>query len=692
MAGHLRFMKQQGMEVTAVSSPGAELDAVAHREGVAVAPVSMRRAISPLHDLVALWRLVRLMRSARPDIVNAGTPKAGLLCMLASRLVGVPVRIYTVRGLRGETATGLKCKLLEATERLASWCATDVLCVSPSLRQIYIERGLARPEKTTVLGHGSSNGVDFDRFWSSPSRRQRARSALGLGDDSLVVGFVGRLVRDKGVGELVDAFELVRKRVPDAVLVLAGDYEDGDPVGAKVRRLIAGASDIIHLGHVQEMADVYPAFDVLAFPSAREGLPNAPLEAAANAIPTVAFDATGTRDVIVHGCTGMLLPRGDVRALADGLAAYLEDRDRWTEHGEAALKLAAERFDRSAVWNNLLDFYRLRRGATAFGGDVDSQRAQESSSQFRPGGKTSRQRGLWPSDLKPIAIDLSVIIPTVDRPELAARAVWSCFESTVQVKEVIIVHEDPSRVASYESLYAELGELPVRRLVHAHRRGPSAARNNGWRAAKGSWVYFLDDDDQLIDGGLSVIAQALAARPDDRTILAFGSRIIRTDGVREQLPGPTMKKYGSPFWAEIGTLAIQKSCLEEVGGFDAAIELGENRDLMARLAARFEVQPIDEVTVLLDYGHPEPRLSNTQGTIEANVHLLHKNEAIYRSNQQWWRSAHLFAACHAARRGDLGTSSTLYREWARSADRLFDARFVAALGASTMGGIRYWKQ
>jgi glycosyltransferase involved in cell wall biosynthesis len=290
--------------------------------------------------------------------------------------------------------------------------------------------------------------------------------------------------------------------------------------------------------------------------------------------------------------------------------------------------------------------------------------------------------------MAPLSLDLSVVVPTANRPALLARAVRSCFGSSVWPKEVLIVHDAPSHVDRYAQVYEELSTLPVRRLVHSQQQGPSAARNTGWRAGIASWSYFLDDDDYLLDDGLATIGEALDACHPDTRVLAFGSQVRRADGMHEELPGTVMRKYGTPFWAEVGTLVIRKRCLEEVGGFDPGIGLGENRDLMARLAVRFRVEPVDETIVHLDYGHAGPRQSENQGTIEANIHLLRKNEAIYRSDPLWWRSAHLYAACHAARRGQLGTSLTLYREWTRSAGRRFDARFLGALASSGVSHLR----
>lgn len=285
-------------------------------------------------------------------------------------------------------------------------------------------------------------------------------------------------------------------------------------------------------------------------------------------------------------------------------------------------------------------------------------------------------------------VDLAVVLPTVNRPSLLARALRSCFEGPVRPTEAIVVHDDASCLDRYQEVYEELDALPLVRLVQSRKEGPSAARNAGWRAASASWIYFLDDDDHVVPGGMATIAHALEARAGNASVLAFGSRVCRGGRCSEKLPGVVIERYGTPFWAEIGTLVIRKECLEAVGGFDPEIRLGENRDLMARLAARFQTGHVDEPIVCLDYEHVHPRQSQVEGTVEANIHLLRKNEAIYRQQALWWRSAHLYPACHAASQGRLRTSLKLYREWAQSTGRSIDARFIGAIAASAVSRFR----
>ena len=245
LRGQLAHLRRYGFVVTVVTSPGPQLDEVAAREQVTVVGVPMEREISPVRDAVALGRLYRILRAQRPDIVNASTPKAGLLGSIAALLSGVPVRIYVLRGLRLETTRGLKRRILMAAEWLAARCSQWVVCDSHSLRQRYAALGLAPSAKLCVLGEGTGNGVDTGRFRANPSLLQEAarlRDQLHIPPGARVIGFVGRFTRDKGIADLVEAFGRVLECCLDAVLVMIGDFETGDPVDPAVKRQIPRSS------------------------------------------------------------------------------------------------------------------------------------------------------------------------------------------------------------------------------------------------------------------------------------------------------------------------------------------------------------------------------------------------------------------------------------------------------------------
>jgi glycosyltransferase involved in cell wall biosynthesis len=325
----------------------------------------MSREASPLRDLVSWVRLVRLFRRLRPDLVAAGTPKAGLLGLLAARVVGVPARVYTLRGLRLETARGAKRRLLRRAERLTAASAHRVLCVSESLRRRAVELGVVAEAKAVVPGAGSSNGVDVARFRAAAEDREGVRSLrarLGLPEGAPVVGFVGRLTRDKGIAELLEAFDRLSRELPEARLLLLGDFESGDPVPRALADRLRADPRVVLPGFVRDTAPYYPLMDVLAFPSHREGFPNAPLEAAATEVPTVGFGVTGTVDAVADGETGRIVPPGDVAALAAALAAYLRDEELRRRHGRAARERAERRFRRETVWRAWAAEYRRLLG------------------------------------------------------------------------------------------------------------------------------------------------------------------------------------------------------------------------------------------------------------------------------------------------------------------------------------------
>jgi glycosyltransferase involved in cell wall biosynthesis len=272
----------------------------------------------------------------------------------------MPIRLYTLRGLRAEGLQGPAGQLMLSVERLACRCAQRIYCVSESLRQRSAEFGLAPPEKLVVLGSGSSNGVDASRFKRTaelPGRARSLRARIGLPDAVPVIGFVGRLVRDKGIMELTDAFRRLSVLFPELRLLVVGPFEGCDTVPAGARSRIEGDPHVVWTGFLDEVAPAYALMDVLVLPTYREGFPNAPLEAAAMDLPVVATRVTGCVDAVVDGVTGTLVPPRDAKALADAIRTYLLDPELRRRHGKAGRERVVREFQPERIWRALLAEY-----------------------------------------------------------------------------------------------------------------------------------------------------------------------------------------------------------------------------------------------------------------------------------------------------------------------------------------------
>lgn len=356
LRGRLRALREAGFRVTLISGPGELLDRTADREGVEVVAVPMERQIAPLADLVSLMRLWLLLRRLKPDVVEFSTPKAGLLGTLAATLCGVPRRVYMLRGLKLETASGVKRKILRAAEWLTATCAHAVLCNSASLRDEALLLGVAPAGKLHLLGAGSSNGVDIERFSPGPSE---VRRQMGIAPEEFVVGFVGRLTSDKGLPELVEAFEVIRRVERRVRLLLVGWFDASeDSLGGNLRDRIANDPQIYLTGFVDDPAAYYRAMDVMVLPTWREGFPNSVLEAAATGVPVITTESTGSRDSIVPEVTGLLIPPGYPEAIVEAVLKLAGDPERRRRMGRAARAWVLENYVDGRVLGLTMDFYR----------------------------------------------------------------------------------------------------------------------------------------------------------------------------------------------------------------------------------------------------------------------------------------------------------------------------------------------
>ena len=299
----------------AVSSDGPETESL-KQEGVPHQVVHMTRVISPFQDIVSLYRLIRVIQKFRPQIMHTHTPKAGLLGMIAAWICRVPVRLHTVAGLPVMEKKGFIRPVLILTEKITYACATRVYPNSQGLKT-FIEGNIRTSTPLRIIGKGSSNGIDTAFFSMTPDIEKEAqvlRAKFGIAKTSIVFSFIGRIVRDKGINELLLAFDSISKDM-NCRLFLCGPFEDElDPVSDESRRIIAENTNVITLGYVNDVRPVLVATDVFVFPSYREGFPNVVMQACCMGCPCIVSDINGCNEIIRHGETGLIVPSNNIEA------------------------------------------------------------------------------------------------------------------------------------------------------------------------------------------------------------------------------------------------------------------------------------------------------------------------------------------------------------------------------------------
>jgi len=353
LQGQAGYMRSQGCEVTICSPEGKQLEAFAESEGVSYLPIDIVREIAPLRDLIAIRQLVSTFRRLLPDVVHAHGPKAGLIGMIAAWIARVPVRIYHIRGLPFVSDTQPQ-RLLRATTKLTCHLATRVLSISPSMSREVVANGCCTTAKVKTLLGGSGNGLDaHERF--NPANlpaetRKNVRQRLGIADDDVVIGFIGRLVRDKGVVELVQAWEKLASRSAKWRMLIVGPFEEGNPVPAEIRTLIQSHPRIHWVGQNWNTPPLLAAMDLLTLPSYREGLGMVALEASAMELPVVATNISGCIDAVVDGVTGTLVSVKDAESLAGAIKTYAESPWLRKRHGLQGRKRVLEQFQQEPIW------------------------------------------------------------------------------------------------------------------------------------------------------------------------------------------------------------------------------------------------------------------------------------------------------------------------------------------------------
>ncbi|MCJ7933008.1 MAG: glycosyltransferase family 4 protein [Chryseobacterium sp.] len=364
LKGQHQFMSNH-FEVIGVSSPGKELEEIKYDEGIEVISVNMSRKITPFQDLKSLRKMYQFLKKEKPQIVHTHTPKAGIVGMLAARLAGVPHRLHTVAGLPLMEATGVKRKVLDFVEKLTYSSATGVYPNSKGLYDFILQNNYISKEKLKVIANGSSNGIDTSYFSPdqiTPDQKESLKRNLNIGGSDFVFVFVGRLVGDKGINELVKGFEMMSKmkNLPSTPkLLLVGPLEtDLDPLHPETLKEIENNKSIIVAGFQKDVRPYFAIADALVFPSYREGFPNVVMQAGAMGLPSIVSNINGCNEIIIEDKNGIIVPVKNIEKLQNAMERVMTDADYYDQLKKNARSMIQSRYEQSVIWNALLNEYK----------------------------------------------------------------------------------------------------------------------------------------------------------------------------------------------------------------------------------------------------------------------------------------------------------------------------------------------
>ena len=357
LKGQLRYLNQF-FDVLAVSGYDADLETVKNREGVSIVSVTMKRSIAPFQELISLYRLYKLFKKERPTIVHSITPKAGLLSMVAAKYANVPVRIHTFTGLVFPAKKGLFQKILILMDKVLCWHATHIIPEGAGVKQDLLDYKITN-KPLEVIANGNVNGIDTTFFNSntiSEQQQQNLRNELGIDSSDFVFVFIGRLVADKGINELVRAF--LSLKIPNCKLLLVGPYETEDPLQPETLKAIQQNDSILSVGFQHDVRPYLVISDCMVFPSYREGFPNVVMQAGAMGLPSIVTDINGSNEIIIEGFNGTIVPSKNVTALLRAMIRIKEDETWRNQLQSNARSSIISRYEQELVWEALLIKYK----------------------------------------------------------------------------------------------------------------------------------------------------------------------------------------------------------------------------------------------------------------------------------------------------------------------------------------------
>lgn len=347
-------------DVIALANGVKILEKLSKTQNIKVLNVDMKREITPIYDFISLTKLVRVFLQEKPYIVHANTPKASLLSMVAAKICGVPNRLYTVTGLRFETTSGVFRKLLLMMEKITCYCATKVIPEGEGVRKTLLRDKITK-KPLSVIHNGNINGIDttFYALSSVIDTAIELRQRLNIERSSFVFVFVGRLVKDKGINELIDAFERLYEINQTITLLLVGSYEEKlDPLAPETLIAIKSHNAIKHVGYQNDVRPYFKAADALVFPSYREGFPNVVMQAGAMELPSIVTDINGCNEIIIDNTNGVIIPPQDADALFSAMKKFIDNPEAVSRMAEKSRPLIQSRYEQQDVWNAILEMYK----------------------------------------------------------------------------------------------------------------------------------------------------------------------------------------------------------------------------------------------------------------------------------------------------------------------------------------------
>ncbi|MDD2474655.1 MAG: glycosyltransferase family 4 protein [Dysgonamonadaceae bacterium] len=354
--GQITFLKNV-FDIHLVSSSGSQLDEICEKESVKGFEIDMARDIDLLKDLKSLFKLIKLFNREKPHVIHCNTPKGSLLSLVAGFITRVPHRIYYVHGLRYEGDKGAKRKILMLMEKVSSLFSTHIIAVSNGVKAT-MEQEITK-KHIDVIGYGSVNGLDVDLFNRNDYDVKRIKEGLQINEADFVYGFVGRLVGDKGINELIEAFKAISSKYNNAKLVLVGYYEDKlDPLKESTLDEIKRNTNIINLGFQKDVKPYLAILDIFVFPSYREGFGISLMEANAMGVPAISSDITGCNEIIEEGMNGFLIEPHDEKSLYDKMEYAYLNKDVIEEMSVKSREIIKKKFSQQFVWENSLEKYK----------------------------------------------------------------------------------------------------------------------------------------------------------------------------------------------------------------------------------------------------------------------------------------------------------------------------------------------